>query len=107
MPRAYKMVITLLFLASGFAGLVYQTLWVRVLGLGVGSTSVALSFVLSVFFAGLALGSYFAARIANRLAEPLRVYAWTEIAIGLYSGVLIHALFASPALIAQLALVPA
>lgn len=106
MPRLYKHAVVCIFLASGFAGLVYQTLWVRALSLSVGSTSVALSFVLSVFFGGLALGSYVAARFANRLERPLAVYAYTEIAIGLYAALVIHLLFAGPTLLAKVAAVP-
>ena len=51
------------FFLSGFAGLVF------------GSTTVALSTVVAIFFAGLALGSWAFGRIAQASARPLRLYA--------------------------------
>jgi spermidine synthase len=44
---------------SGFAGLLYQILWMRQLGLLLGNTSHAAATTLGVFFLGLATGSWF------------------------------------------------
>ena len=52
------MVYVLVFL-SGFAGLIYQVLWMKQLGLLLGSTSQATAVTLAAFFAGLAVGSWF------------------------------------------------
>jgi len=71
------------FFASGFAGLVYEVVWVRMLGLLFGSTTLAVSTVLAVYFSGLALGSVVFGRLADRTRRhPLRLYAAAEIAIG-------------------------
>src|SRR5579883_2104290 len=72
----------LLFFCSGISGLVYQVLWLRVLSLTFGVTVFAVSTVLASFMAGLALGSYAAGRIADRLRNPLLAYGLTEIGIG-------------------------
>ncbi len=64
---------------SGFAGLVYEICWIRQASLVFGSTTFALSSVLAIFFAGLALGSYLFGRIAQRLIRPLRLYAALEL----------------------------
>ena len=42
---------------SGAAALIYQVVWVRLLNLSIGATSVAVSIVLAAFFMGLAGGS--------------------------------------------------
>lgn len=55
------------------------------LGLVFGATTLAISAVLAAFMGGLALGSALAARFAPRIARPVRVYAFIEIAIGLYA----------------------
>ncbi len=77
--------IFLLFLASGFSGLVYQVVWTRQLTLVFGVTTYAVSAVLAAFFAGLALGSYMAGKLADRRKAGLNVYGWIEIGIGLYA----------------------
>ena len=47
--------IYLLFLFSGFTGLVYEVLWTRMFALVFGVTTFAISTVLATFMAGLAL----------------------------------------------------
>ncbi len=71
------------FFLSGGAALIYQVLWTRRLGLVFGVTIQAASTVLACFMAGLAIGSYVAGRRADRLANPIRAFAWIELAIGL------------------------
>lgn len=85
--------IGLLFFLSGLTSLVYETLWVRVLSLGVGSTSTSLSIVLSIFFAGLSAGSWLAGKYISRVRRPVLFYGILEGAIGLYSLVLLPILF--------------
>jgi spermidine synthase len=75
--------IFILVFVSGFAGLVYQVLWMKQLGLLFGNTSQAAAVTLAAFFAGLAAGSWFWGRRCARLANPLRTYAWLEVGIAL------------------------
>jgi len=70
---------------SGLSALVYQIVWVRLLGFTFGTTTEAVSSVLAVFFAGLALGNLAAAARLGRILRPLRVYALLELGIGLYA----------------------
>jgi spermidine synthase len=72
----------LLLLGSGFSALVYQILWLRLLGLVFGVTVHAASTVLAAFMAGLAIGSLAAGRLADRSAVPLRWFGVAEILIG-------------------------
>jgi spermidine synthase len=71
----------LLFL-SGAAALVYQVLWLRLLALTFGVTTQAASTVLAAFMGGLALGSFLAGRLADRVRNPLRLFGFVELAIG-------------------------
>lgn len=72
------------FFLSGMAGLVYEVVWMRLLGLVFGHTVYAITTVLAAYMGGLALGSVLLGRRADRLKRPLRVYGLLEAAIGLY-----------------------
>ena len=72
-----------LFALSGFAGLIYESIWTQYLGLFLGHAAHAQSFVLMLFMGGMALGAWLASRRSARLARPLAAYALAEIVIGL------------------------
>ena len=73
--------LALLFAASGFAGLVYEVLWLRGLGLLFGNTVLAASTTLAAFFLGLAGGAWYWGERSAALPRPLRTYALLEVAI--------------------------
>lgn len=80
--------IFLCFFLSGGSGLLFEVLWTRELGLVFGSTTLAMSTVLSVFMGGLALGSYLGGRFVRRFTDPwgpLRAYAFVEAGVGAYA----------------------
>jgi len=81
-PAGGAGIIVLCFFLSGATGLVYQVVWLRLLGLVFGHTVYATTTVLSAFMAGLALGSLLAARRMARLKNLIAVYGWLEIGIG-------------------------
>ncbi len=72
------------FLISGAVGLIYEVLWIRLLGLVFGHTVFAVTTVLASFMGGLGLGSYLFGRIADHSAHLLRFYGSLEIGIGAY-----------------------
>lgn len=72
-------------LLSGAAGLVYQVVWARYLGLVLGHASYAVVAVLVAFMGGLALGNAWLGRYADRVRRPLSLYAWLEIGIAVYA----------------------
>ncbi len=74
-----------LYLGSGFAGLVYQVVWVRLFGLKFGVSSLAIGSVLAAFMLGLAWGSKFFGRFADKCKSPLKLYAAIELGVGLYA----------------------
>lgn len=72
------------FFLSGATGLVYEVLWIRLLGLVFGHTVFAVTTVLTAFMAGLGLGSWVFGRLADRQPRPLRLYGLLEIGVGLF-----------------------
>jgi predicted membrane-bound spermidine synthase len=92
---------------SGFCGLVYQVVWLRIAMAAFGVTTPLVSIVLSVFMGGLALGSFGAGRLAQRLGgRPaggfLRLYAVVELVIGLSGLVVAPLLGRGRALLAEM-----
>ena len=82
--RTEKTVILIAFLLSGLMGLVYETIWMRMLTLVFGSTTLAVSTALAAFMAGLALGSYALGKFADKAENHLKIYVILEILVGLY-----------------------
>lgn len=74
-----------LFFASGFSSLIYQVVWTRHLVLIFGSTTFATATVLAVFMGGLALGSFLAGRIADKIDKPFLWYGILEGIIGIWA----------------------
>src|ERR1700733_1115461 len=93
------MIFFLCFFLSGFCGLVYQVVWLRIAMAEFGVTTALVSIVLSVFMAGLALGSWgggwLVRRFENRPAGFfVRLYGASELAIGI-SGLAVAPLLRS------------
>ena len=70
---------------SGSSALVYQLIWVRLLGLVFGVSSFAVATVVAVFLLGLGLGSYFFGKWSERTENPLRIYMYVEVCIAVTS----------------------
>ena len=70
------------FVASGFAGLIYESVWAQYLKLFLGHAAYAQTMVLGIFMGGLALGAWLAARYTEKIRHPLRVYAVIEVVVG-------------------------
>jgi spermidine synthase/MFS family permease len=81
--RAAAYAVTM-FVASGFAALMYQVLFSKSLALTFGSTSTATYTVLAVYMGGMALGAWLGGRLAQGRADALKLYAWCELGIGAY-----------------------
>lgn len=85
-PRAsgaHRGLLFALFTVSGFAGLIYESIWSHYLKLFLGHAAYAQTLVLALFMGGMAGGSALAARHGARWPRLLRAYAIVEIAIGL------------------------
>jgi len=95
---ANRLVILVLvcFFLSGVTGLMYQILWTRMTVKIIGGAPFAVSIILTIFMAGLGLGSYLAGRYLQRNREPaqlVRLYGLLELGIAGFA-VLVPALLA-------------
>ena len=81
-----------LFTVSGFAGLIYQSIWSHYLKLFLGHAAYAQTLVLAIFMGGMALGSWTVSRHTHRIGELMRGYAMAELGIGMLAFVF-HRLF--------------
>lgn len=76
-------VVLLMFLGSGTAGLIYEVLWMKELGLLFGNTTHAAATTLAAFFLGLTVGGLDWGRRAAKLTSPLHSYAMLELAVAI------------------------
>lgn len=86
MPRAR--ILFLLFFVSGWCGLLYQIVWVRLAFAEFGVITPVLSVVISVFMAGLSLGSWLGGRFIERWTastgrSAIVFYGLAEVGIGI------------------------
>jgi len=80
------------FVLSGFAGLIYQSVWSHYLGLLLGHAAYAQALVLAIFMGGMAAGAAWIARAGQRWPNLIRSYAIIEAIIGVL-GLLFHSIF--------------
>ena len=80
-----KKILLIIFFLSGLTALIYEVVWMRMLAIIFGATTTAVSTVLAVFMGGLALGSFFWGRLAEKSKFPLLHFGFLELGIGLYS----------------------
>src|ERR1041384_4136186 len=92
--RSSRFLFFSVFTLSGFAGLIYESIWSHYLKLFLGHAGYAQTLVLAIFMGGMAVGSWVAARRSGRWANLLVVYAAAEALIGLIAF-LFHPLFVS------------
>src|SRR3954464_2560851 len=81
-----------MFVLSGAAGLVYESIWTRYLGLFVGHSAYAQVLVLVIFLGGMSLGALLVGRRSEEMRNPLRLYAYVELAVGII-GLVFHDVF--------------
>ncbi len=80
------------FVLSGAAGLVYESIWARYLGLFVGHAAYAQILTIGIFLGGMALGAMLVGSRSERLADPLKWYALVELAAGAV-GLFFHEIY--------------
>src|SRR5207248_9926604 len=76
------------FVVSGFCGLVYEVVWLRLAMASFGVTTATVSIVVSMFMAGLGGGSWAAGALMRRRPDgrgALRIYAFAELMVGVSS----------------------
>src|SRR5215210_6498671 len=95
----------LAFLVSGIAGLFYEKIWSRYLGLLLGHSAYAQVIVLIVFLGGMAFGAALVGRRSERVRRPWLSYAIVEIIIGLF-GLAFHAIYTATSALAYESIFP-
>ncbi|MBI4473479.1 MAG: fused MFS/spermidine synthase, partial [Acidobacteria bacterium] len=89
-------------LASGFAALMNEVAWTRVLGLVVGPTTYAFTLMLVSMITGLGLGAAIGAYWTRRRTTSLATFAWIEIGVAATTLALIPAFGRLPVWIGRL-----
>lgn len=69
------------FFLSGFAGLLYETVWLRQFAAIFGTSEAALGAILASYMGGLALGAWLAARWESRIKRPVLAYGLLELGV--------------------------
>lgn len=72
----------IIFFFSGAAALIYEVVWTRYLSLVFGGSHLAVTTVLTIFMAGLAVGSYFIGRVIDGKKRLLRLFGLLELGVG-------------------------
>ncbi|MGD9729738.1 MAG: fused MFS/spermidine synthase, partial [Nitrospiraceae bacterium] len=70
------------FFLSGFAALLCQIVWQRMLGIFAGSESISAALVVGAFLAGLGLGSIIGAKLADRLSPARALLGFVVAEVG-------------------------
>src|SRR5512141_3445866 len=96
----------LLFTLSGFAGLIYDSIWSHYLKLFLGHAAYAQTLVLAIFMGGMALGSWLCSRYSAGWKNLLVGYAIAEALIGV-AAIAFHPIFVAATDAAYSGLLPA
>jgi spermidine synthase len=105
-PHFSPVAFYVLFVASGFAGLIYESVWTHYLKLYLGHAAYAQSLVLIVFMGGMAIGAAVCARVSTRIRNPLAAYAAVEAVIGV-CALVFHEVFVAATDWSYAAMLPA
>jgi spermidine synthase len=71
--RPKVLLVYTLFCVSGFTGLIYEVLWLRMIERITGSSPVAVSLLLSTYMAGLALGAHLGGLLSDRARQKTKL----------------------------------
>lgn len=94
MNKKFYTLFLLIFLISGFSGLIYESIWTQYLKLFLGHAAYAQTLVLIIFMGGMAIGSYLASLYSRKWKNLFFVYAVAEGVIGLLA-LIFHESFTS------------
>ncbi len=77
------------FFASGFAALLYQVIWQRLLAIFSGADVYSATVIVAAFMAGLGIGNLAGGIVADRVSRrtSLMLFAGAETAVGLFGGI--------------------
>ncbi|MFV2056608.1 MAG: fused MFS/spermidine synthase [Thiohalomonadales bacterium] len=96
----------IIFTISGFAGLIYESIWAHYLKLFLGHAAYAQTLVLAIFMGGMAIGAWICSRYGSKWPNLLLAYAIAEAIIGI-AALIFHPIFESSIQLAYNTLFPA
>lgn len=70
------------FALSGAAAMALEVLWTRAIGMTIGASTYSFTLILTTFLVGIAAGAHLISRRVDRITDPVRWLAFTEIAAG-------------------------
>lgn len=79
-------VLRLVFFLSGFASLMYQVVWQRLLTVHYGVGAVATTLIVTTYMLGLGLGALAGGAVAERVRRRVRLYVAIEAVLGLFGA---------------------
>ncbi|GHT90080.1 hypothetical protein FACS1894101_2040 [Betaproteobacteria bacterium] len=103
--KAAGRILLTIFVLSGFAGLIYQSVWSQYLGLTLGHAAYAQTLVLSIFMGGMAVGAWFISRRTMGWKKLVKGYALVELLIGVV-GLLFQSVFQTYTQVSQESILP-
>jgi predicted membrane-bound spermidine synthase len=80
-------ILRLVFFFSGFASLMYQVVWQRLLTVYYGVGPVATTLIVSTYMLGLGLGALAGGALAERVRQRVHLYVAIELALGAFGAV--------------------
>ncbi|MFY9271207.1 MAG: fused MFS/spermidine synthase, partial [Candidatus Manganitrophaceae bacterium] len=80
-----RRILLITFALSGFAAMIYEVVWTRILTLILGSTLYSFATMLATFLLGLAAGSFLFSLFLRRFARPLLLLALIQGGIALFA----------------------
>ena len=80
--RGKRFLLLITLFLTGFTSLAYELIWTRKLSLVFGANALAVSTVLSIFLAGLALGSFYGGKLIEKSRNPYKFLGIVEILLG-------------------------
>ncbi|OGX08533.1 MAG: hypothetical protein A2Z88_06395 [Omnitrophica WOR_2 bacterium GWA2_47_8] len=83
-------ILSFVFFLSGFSALIYQVVWQRLLTLYYGVGAVSITLIVSVYLAGLGIGSLLGGHLIERVKRKVNFYFLLEFLIGCFGIVSIH-----------------
>jgi predicted membrane-bound spermidine synthase len=103
--RRVELALLAIFIVSGFAGLIYQSVWSHYLGLTLGHAAYAQSLVLGIFMGGMAIGALLASRVADSRRRLIYSYGVIEGIVGI-AGLVFHSVFVAYTHVSQNSVLP-
>lgn len=83
-PLALTSLLSCIFFFSGFAALIYQVAWQRLLTVHYGVGAISITLIVSVYMFGLGIGSLLGGSLAERTGNRLIYYFVVELLIGFF-----------------------